>query len=39
MNGAEMLEETTTLNAGHCPNDRTVLRTVAALYVEQGART
>jgi hypothetical protein len=34
MNGAEMLEETTTLNAGHCPNDRTVLRTVAALYVE-----
>jgi hypothetical protein len=34
MNGAEMLEETTTLNAGYCPNDRTVLRTVAALYVE-----
>ena len=34
MNGSEMLEDTNTLNAGHCPNDRTVLRTVAALYVE-----
>jgi len=34
MNGAEMLEETNTLNAGHCPNDRPVLPAVdvAALF-------
>jgi hypothetical protein len=34
MNGAEMLEETTTPNAGHCPNDRPVLHlnTVAVLF-------
>lgn len=34
MTGAEMLEDTNTLNAGHCPNDRPVLHldTVAVLF-------
>lgn len=34
MNGAEMLEDTNTLNAGHCPNYRPVLHldTVAVLF-------
>jgi hypothetical protein len=40
MTGAELMEDTTALPAGHCPHDRRVMRplapleTVAALYVE-----